>query len=286
MHIDYWQTIKLSFQGRLGLYLLGFILLVAVFGPILYHVSPTVPSRDIFHQPSALYPLGTNDFGQDLMARLVHGARTSLAIAFAAGLLTTFAAALVGVVAGLAGGRTDMVLMRFTDAMLAIPAVVVIIIIAAYMHLTLAGLILVIALFGWPGTARVVRAGTLSLATRPHILAARTFGATAPYIITRHMLPDLAPILAVGFLQSARRAVFLEAGLAFLGIGDPTAVSWGVMIQNALRFYYLDAWVWWLLPPALAIAATILAFTLLGNSLEAIVDPRQAVSTAKGERYA
>lgn len=275
MHVDYWQTTKSSFPGRLGLLLLGLILLVALLGPVLYHGSPAVPSRDIFHPPSELYPLGTNDFGQDLLARLVYGARTSLTIAFAAGLLTTFAAALVGVMAGLVRGRTDMVLMRFTDAMLAIPAVVVIIIIAAYMHLTLAGLILVIALFGWPGTARVVRAGTLSLSARPHVLAARTFGATNSYIITRHMLPDLAPILAVGFLQSARRAVFLEAGLAFLGIGDPTAVSWGVMIQNALRFYYLDAWVWWLLPPALAISATILAFTLLGNALEAIVDPRQ-----------
>lgn len=286
MHIDYWQSIKLNFQGKLGLVLLGVIMFMAFLGPVIYNGSPTVPSRDIFYPPSTLYPLGTNDFGQDILAQLCYGARVSLTIALAAGLLTTFAAFLVGVVAGMAGGRLDMVLMRFTDAMLAIPAVVVIIIIGAYLHLSLAGLILVIALFGWPGTARVVRAGALMLKAKPHVLAARTFGATVPYIITRHLLPDLAPIMAVGFLQSARRAVFLEAGLAFLGIGDPTVISWGIMIQGALRFYYLDVWIWWLLPPALAISATILAFTMLGNALESIIDPRQAGSTAKGERYA
>ncbi|MBE0466392.1 MAG: ABC transporter permease [Candidatus Desulforudis sp.] len=273
MHIDYQRAVTSSFQGRTGGIILGVVAVTALCGPALVG-SPATPSPAVLQPPSAAYPLGTNDFGQDLFAQLVHGARLSLAVALGAGLLTVLTAALIGGAAGLARGWADTVLMRLTDAVLAMPAMVVIIVIAAYFQLGPAGLVLVITLFGWPGTARVVRAQTLTLRNKPHVLAARTFGAPGGYVLYRHILPDLAPILVVGFLQSARRAVFLEAGLAFLGIGDPTIVSWGAMIQGALRFFYLDAWLWWLLPPALAIAATILSFTLLGNILEALLDPR------------
>lgn len=274
MHIDYWHAARNSFQGRVGGTVLGLMTATALCGPALLGTSPTAPSPAAFHPPSVAHPLGTNDFGQDLLAQLVHGARLSLAVAVGAGLLATLAGGLVGAAAGLARGWRDSVLMRLTDAFLAIPAVVVVIVIAAHFQFGPAGLVLVIALFGWPFTARVVRARTLTVAGKAHVLAARTFGASTRYILYRHLLPDLAPVLVVGFLRSARRAVFLEAGLAFLGIGDPTVVSWGAMIQGALRFFYLDAWIWWLLPPALAIAAVILAFTLLGNVLEALLDPR------------
>jgi peptide/nickel transport system permease protein len=274
MHIDYRRAITTSFQGRAGGVILGLLAVTAFCGPLLIGTSPTAPSPAIFQPPSTAHPLGTNDFGQDLLAQLVHGARLSLAVALGAGLLTTALAAVVGATAGLARGWADAILMRLTDVVLAMPAVVVIIVIAAYFPLGPAGLVLVIALFGWPGTARVVRAQALVLRNKPHVLAARTFGASGGYILRRHILPDLAPVLVVGFLQSARRAVFLEAGLAFLGIGDPTAVSWGMMIRGALEFVYLDAWAWWLLPPALAVAATILGFTLLGNVLETLLDPR------------
>lgn len=259
--------------GRIGCVLLGLVLVAALMGPLVAG-APALPSPDAFAPPSAAHPLGTNDFGQDVLGLLLAGARLSLTVAFTAGLLTTGLAALVGAAAALAGGVWDRVLMRLTDVMLAVPGLVVIIVVAAYLQLRPAGLILVIALFGWPGMARVVRARTLSLTGRAHILAARTFGASKPYLLRRHILPDLTPLLVVGFLRSARRAVFLEAGLAFLGIGDPTIISWGSMLQHALRYYYLDARVWLLLPPALAIAATILAFNLLGNSIEQAADPR------------
>lgn len=285
MHINYWEHATTSVQGRIGGALLGAVLIAALIGPFVAG-SPDLPSRDIFQPPSAVHPLGTNDFGQDVLGLLLAGARLSLTVALSAGLLTTVLAALVGAGAALAGGLWDRVLMRFTDVMLAVPSVVVIIVIAAYLRLNMVGLILLIALFGWPGTARVVRARTLTLVGRTHVLAARTFGAAKPYLLYRHILPDLVPLLLVGFLQSARRAVFLEAGLAFLGIGDPTVVSWGIMIQNALRFYYMNAWVWLLLPPALAVAATILAFNLLGNNIEQAVDPRLRRFHTKGVAHA
>lgn len=281
MHINYWEHATTSVQGRIGGALLGAVLVAALIGPIVAG-SADLPSRDIFHPPSAAHPLGTNDFGQDVLGLLLAGARLSLTVALSAGLLTTVLSALVGAGAVMTGGLWDRVLMRFTDVMLAVPSVVVIIVIAAYLRLNPVGLILLIALFGWPGTARVIRARTLTLVGRTHVLAAWTFGAAKPYLLYRHILPDLVPLLLVGFLQSARRAVFLEAGLAFLGIGDPTVVSWGIMIQNALRFYYMEAWVWLLLPPALAVAATILAFNLLGNSIEQAVDPRLRRLHTKG----
>lgn len=273
MHIDYWEHITGSTQGRVGGALLGVVVIAALVGPLVSG-APELPSRDIFAPPSAAHPLGTNDFGQDVFGLLLAGARLSLTVALSAGLLATLLAALVGAGAALAGGVWDRVLMRFTDVMLAVPNLVVIIVVAAYLQLNPAGLVLLITLFGWPAAARVVRAQTLTLTGRAHILAARTFGASKPYLLRHHILPDLIPLLSVSFLRNARRAVFLEAGLAFLGIGDPAVISWGGMLQHALRYYYIDAWVWLLLPPALAIAATILAFNLLGNSIEEAADPR------------
>lgn len=273
MHIDYWEHITGSTQGRVGGALLGVVVIAALVGPVVSG-APELPSRDIFAPPSAAHLLGTNDFGQDVFGLLLAGARLSLTVALSAGLLATLLAALVGAGAALAGGVWDRVLMRFTDVMLAVPNLVVIIVVAAYLQLNPPGLVLLIALFGWPAAARVVRAQTLTLTGRAHILAARTFGASKPYLLRHHILPDLIPLLSVSFLRNARRAVFLEAGLAFLGIGDPTVISWGGMLQHALRYYYIDAWVWLLLPPALAIAATILAFNLLGNSIEEAADPR------------
>jgi len=136
------------------------------------------------------------------------------------------------------------------------------------------GIILVLSLLCWQGGARVVRAQALSLKEKTHISAARGFGAGTWYIVRRHIIADLSPLLIADFVFGVRRAVFLQAGLAFLGIGDPNVVSWGSMISDARDWIFLDIWQWWLVPAGLALSITIVAITLIGYALEPALDPR------------
>jgi len=136
------------------------------------------------------------------------------------------------------------------------------------------GLIIILSLLCWQGGARVVRAQALSLKENTYISATRGFGASIWYIMRRHIIPDLGPILVADFVFCVRRAVFLQAGLAFIGIGDPNIVSWGSMISDAREWIFLDVWRWWLLPAGIALSVTIVAITLIGYALEPALDPR------------
>jgi peptide/nickel transport system permease protein len=136
------------------------------------------------------------------------------------------------------------------------------------------GLIIIITLLSWQGGARTLRAQALSLKEKPHIVAARGFGANTWYVVRRHIIPDLGPLLVADFVFCMRRAVFLQAGMAFLGIGNPNVVSWGSMINDAREWIFLDVWQWWLIPAGVALSLTIVAITLIGSALEPALDPR------------
>ncbi len=259
--------------GRIGLGVFSLFLLLALVSPLITG-DPMLHSTSVLNPPSSEHMLGTNDVGQDIWSRLIRGVRTSILVAVGVGILTTLIGAIVGVSAGLIGGIYDEVLMRIVDALLAIPAIVVLILIASFLRPTLWTLILLISILHWQGGARIMRAQTLSLKERAYISAARAFGAGGGYLILKHVMPGLGPILISSFIYSARMAVFMEAGLAFIGIADPTTVSWGAMMHHALKFYYLPVWKWWLLPPGAALSLLILSFTFLGYSLERIIEPR------------
>lgn len=273
MHVSYGRQLVRSGFGRTGLAIFGLLAVVALVCPFLVR-DPHLQTVQVLEAPSAAHLLGTNDVGQDLLARLLCGARTSVLVALCAGAASTFIAAVVGVSAGLIGGLYEKVVMRLVDALLVIPAILVLILVAAYVEPTMWGLIVLISVLQWQGGARIVRAQTLSLKERAHVSAAKTFGAGGLHVACRHVLPDLAPILVVSFVHRARRAVFMAAGLAFIGIADPTMVSWGTMIRHALDFYYLPAWKWWLLPPGICLSLLILSFLFMGHSLEKAMDPR------------
>jgi len=164
--------------------------------------------------------------------------------------------------------------MRVVDTLLAIPATVVMILVAAYLRPSLLTMIVMISLLSWPDGARIIRSQTLSLRERLHVSAARTFGAGTSYILFRHVVPELGPIIIAVMIQDAMKAVFMEAGLAFLGVSDSTVVSWGVMMHQALRFTYLDVWRWWLVPTGLALSITLVGLSLIGAGLETAMDPR------------
>ncbi len=274
MHIDPLGEISEDPLAKMGLFMLAIITLLAIFAPLLSNYSPHDYTGKIFSPPDMDHPLGTDSMGQDIWVRLLYGARTSLLVAGAVALLSSSLSVLVGATAALAGGYYERFCMRIVDAMTSLPAIIVMILVAAYLRPSLPLLIMLISAFSWPGGARIVRSQVLSLKERVHINASRTFGAGKRHIIFTHIIPELTPIISSLMMQDARRAVFMEAGLAFLGVSDPMVISWGKMMHQALAFTYLDVWQWWLVPTGLALSATLIGISFLSFSLEAAMDPR------------
>lgn len=249
----------------------------AVLAPVLAPYDPRALVGEPLQPPSAAHLLGTNDIGQDIFSQVVWGARPSLTVAVGAGVLAVVTGLSVGVGAGLAGGKADTVAMRVVDLFLALPVLPLLVVIAALAGASRLILVLVIGLVRWPEIARVARGQTLTLRHRGFVKAAQGFGASLLYLLRRHLAPALGPIIAAGMVTVATVAVLMEAGLAFLGLADPTAVSWGLMLNRALLFpglYYSALWTWWVLPAGLAISVVVLGLTLVGVGLEPTFNPR------------
>jgi ABC-type dipeptide/oligopeptide/nickel transport system permease subunit len=269
--------------GWVGLVIVAAFVGLALTGPWLTHYRPTALAGRPLEAPSAAHLLGTNGVGQDLATQLLNGARVSLFVAVLAGGGTLLIGALVGMVAGWAGGLVDAVLMRIVDLVLVIPKVPLLIVIGTYAGPSLPVISLIIALTGWPPTARIVRSQVLSLRRRAHIKAAVGFGATSGQVLRRHILPEVGLILTAGLVGAAARAIAFEAGLAFLGLGDPSRASWGAILRDAIGFggiFYTDAWRWWLLPPVVAISLLLLGVTFVGVGLEQRINPRLSRHTS------
>ncbi len=275
-----WAVPRLSAPG--GIALVGAVVLaayvaIAVAAPALAPYDPAGFVGQPLEWPSARHWLGTNDVGQDILSELVYGTRASLTIAVASACASLAIAIVVGTTAGYARGWLDALLMRAVDVVLALPQRPLMIVLAAYLPPSLWTTIVVISVLGWPVPARVLRAQTLAVRIEPYVAAAQQLGAGSGRVIRRHLLPALGPILLATFVGQAGRAVALEAGLAFLGLGDPLLKSWGAIMHAALSYsgiYFTPNWSWWLLPAGANISLLILAFTLVGVGLEERLDPR------------
>ncbi|AKB20118.1 MULTISPECIES: ABC transporter permease [unclassified Methanosarcina] len=264
----------LSGFGTVGILILGFVIFLGLFAPYISPFDPWDYSAIPLEKPSDVHPLGTNDIGQDILSELLYGARTSLLFGFFVALMATVFSVLVGVCAGLSEGFAGKFLMLLTDIFIAIPSILLILLLAAYIKPDFLSLILILSFFSWQYGARVLYSQSLSLKERPYIYAAKNFGAKKLYLISRHLVPDLFPLLLSGFIQRMRYAVFMEAGLAFMGISDLSTKSWGLMMNRAMEFVYIGTWKWWLLPTGFLLSLTILGFSLLGYFLEEHVDKR------------
>ncbi len=282
MHINYVRGFKENRLGRLGIIFLALILSIAFLAPVLTAYSPRQVSENILQPPSQKHWLGTNDLGQDIWSRVIFGARTSFITALSVGILTVTLAVFIGCSAALLRGIYERFVLRLIDIFLIIPNILLLLLTAAYLRPGPVTMVIVLSIFNWPGCARIIRAQTLTLQEKSHIKAAKTFGAGTFYILVKHIIPDLGPILASSFIAHARRAVFMEAGLAFLGISDPLLISWGTIINRALQYSYLNNW-YWLLPPALGLSLTVMAFSFLGYTLEEILNPRLKVGKNAGD---
>ncbi len=256
-----------------GTVILFFFLVSALPGLFASHEPNRIDIVNILHPPSAAHPLGTDDLGRDVLARVVHGARVSLKVGFVAVGIATALGLLVGLLSGFYGGWVDAVLMRFVDMMLCFPTFFLILSVIAFLEPSIWNIMAVIGLTGWMGVARLVRAETLSLKERDFVAAARAQGAGDARIIFRHVLPNtLAPVLVAATLGVAG-AILTESALSFLGIGvQPPTPSWGnILTAGKDNIEYA----WWLsLFPGLAILATVLGYNLLGEGIRDAADPR------------
>lgn len=251
--------------------------IVGVLAPLLAPYDPKAISGVSFAHPSWSHLLGTNGAGQDLFSQLIWGTRFSLTVAVVSATAATLVGVVIGMGGALIGGWVDSAANGLVNVSLAQPPLIAAVLILALAGPSMAVLIIVITLAGWAPVARIVRAEALSLRERGFVHAARGFGGGPFYLLRRHLAPAVGPLIVAGWVDWAAVAVLLESGLAFLGLGDPTRVSWGTMLDGAFRLpvFTLDVvWVWWVLPAGLAITVVVVGFTLLGVGLEPVFNPR------------
>jgi ABC-type dipeptide/oligopeptide/nickel transport system permease subunit len=261
----------------LGGVCVGAVAVVFLFGSRLAPYRATALSGPSLQQPGGKHLLGTNLLGQDVLSQLILGARVSVEVALLAGLGTVLVGGLVGVTAGWFRGLTDAVLMRITDLVLVIPKFPLLLLAGALTGGSVTALSILIALTFWPVAARVLRSQVLSLRTRTHVRAAAGFGAGSSHLLRRHILPELTLLAVAEFIGAAARAVAIQAGLAFLGVGSVTQPSWGGMTRDALAYralFVTPAWRWWLLPPVGAVMVLVTGIALLGTAAERRLAPR------------
>jgi peptide/nickel transport system permease protein len=274
VHINVKKEIVGSSPAIVGFVILLVMIMAALLAPLIAPYDPQQQSVASLLAPSMSHWLGTNHVGQDIWSQLLFGARTSLLVGFSVGILAVLLGSLCGLSAALIGGIYERIVMRLVDSLIVIPMIIVIIVVAAYIKPNILVLIVLLSLLSWEGGARIIWSQTLSLKERGYVAAARSFGARKSYLAWRHIIPALGPILLVDLIYGIRRAVFLEAGLAFLGISDPALVSWGMMMRDALGFSYLNVWQWWLVPTGIVLSLTIVGLTFIGHAVEPIIDPR------------
>ncbi|MGZ8618516.1 MAG: ABC transporter permease [Actinomycetota bacterium] len=275
----HWRTFLRSRQGRIGLFVLCFFVVVAIVGPFLVpalSIDPATAPGVPLQPPSLAYPLGTDNFGRSVLSLMIVGTRISLTVGFVAAFGAILIGASVGVTAGYFGGtKVDTVLNAFTNWFLVIPWIALAIALASILGPTLFNVILVIAVTSWASTARLVRSQALSVKERPFIERSRALGAGHWHLVTRHILPNVFPVLFANAVLMVALAILSETTLAILGLGDPNAMSWGRIIEESFTAGALSAgWWWWLIPPGLAILAVTLSFTMVGYALDEVLSPR------------
>lgn len=278
----FWKRYRTHRAGVLGLVVLVLCVLVALTAPLTVGAdaqSVTDAPGGPLESPSARFPLGTDRFGRDLLGLVIWGARVSLLVGLLAAVLSVAIGTLIGVTAGHFRGWYATVMMRITDWFLVMPTLVLAIALATVLSRSLGTVVLAIGVTTWPTTARLVRAQTLAVESRPYIERAKALGGGHWHVMSRHVLPNVMPLVLAQTTLIISSAILAEATLAFLGLGDPTVVSWGGLLQDAREAGAVSSGAWWyLVPPGVAIAVVALAFTLCGRAVESVLNPRLGVS--------
>ena len=264
-----------TWRGRVGLGMLGLFVFLALFGSAIAPDDPNASSLDILASPSADHWLGTTEQGSDVFSQLLVGARVSIVVGFAAAAISAILGAAVGLLGGYFGGWTDRSFDALENWFLVIPTLPLMIVLARLLEPSLTVLIAVIGLTSWAGTGRIVRSQVLTLRERAFVERARALGASDGCIIRTHILPNTLPLIFANTVLIVAVAILSEAALSFLGLGDPTQISWGSMLENAFESGAPSAGAWWyVIPPGLCITILVLAVAVLGYLFEEYVNPR------------
>ncbi len=280
----FWREYRKDRSGMIGLGVLAVMIAVAIAAPLIASsrgLNQGLASYPASAGPALKYPLGTDADGLSVLTELIWGSRISLLIGFAATFLSMVIGAVIGIVAGhfgtlsgWLGRQTDNVLMRVTDWFLVVPFLPLAIVLARTLGPSLHVIIFVIGITSWPGTARIIRAQALAVETRPYLERARALGAGHWHQMIKHVLPNVMPLLLANTILTVAGTILSETTLSFLGLGDPTRASWGEMLNAAFNSGVGTGNPLWLIAPGVAIIVVVMAFTLVGHTVEAVLNPR------------
>lgn len=259
--------------GAIGMALTVLVIAVAILADVLVPESPFRPVGPALQSPSAAYPMGTDDLGRDMLAGIIHGTRTSMVVAALTGLLALVIGLVVGTISGYRGGLVDDVLMRLTELFQVLPRFFLAIVVIAVFGASIELLIIVLGLTSWEILARVVRAEVMSLRQREFVEASIASGASAVRIVVREILPNALPSVIVFLGLLLAQVILVEASLGFIGLGDPTRISWGYLAGQAQRFLRV-AW-WMSFFPGMAIVVAVLGLNLIGDALNDVLGGRR-----------
>jgi peptide/nickel transport system permease protein len=274
-----------SWTARVGLVILVVFVVVALFGPLLAPYSTTPTAGKVFQPPGNGHLLGTDDAGVDVFSLLLTGARVSLIVGFASAFVAMIIGGTVGVITGYFGGRTDSILMRVAD-FLVIPDVPLMVVMAALFGRSLSNIILIIALIYWASTARLIRAQTRSVRERIFVRRARSLGAGHGRVLLTHVVPQIVPLLIANTVLQIALGIYAETFVTFLGLGDPEAISWGSILQDAFAASAQTNGAWWaIVPPGLCVTLVVIGFTLVGQTVEEELNPRLRVGHLAHRRF-
>jgi peptide/nickel transport system permease protein len=273
-----WKQFRARRSGMVGLGILLVFILVALAAPLLASkegLDVTQATGPVLAPPSSDYWLGTDENGRSVLTLLIWGARISLFVGLLATLISMVIGTVMGLVSGYFGGVVGAITFRVTEWFLVIPFLPLAIVLATVLGRGLFNIVLVIGVTSWPGTALLIRSQTLSIKERPYVERAQVIGAGRRHQITKHVLPNVMPMVFANTTLTVAIAILTETTLSFLGLGDPTRTSWGTMLDDAFEVGSITTGSWWyILPPGICVVLVVLAFTLIGQALEEVLNPR------------
>jgi peptide/nickel transport system permease protein len=277
-----WRIFIQNPLGKTGVILLGVFMVMAVASFFVPLIDPMYdpmtgidPEIKLSAGPGLTHWLGTDNVGRDILAQLLEGAKVAFVVGLSAAFFSIVIGTLIGMISGYAGGFVDAFLMRVADIIMVLPSLVILLILASlFGQFNIWIIVFIIAIMRWPAVSRVIRSQTLSLKHRPFIEASRVAGASHVRIIFRHIMPNVLPLAFLYMTFRVTSAILVEAALSFLGFGDPSQVSWGMMLQWVWKSGHMFQAPYWLIPPGLCISLLTLAFYMLGRAMDEVLDPR------------
>jgi peptide/nickel transport system permease protein len=273
-----WREFRTHRSGMVGLGVLTFFIAVALLAPVLASSSGlevTKATGGILEGPNSHYWLGTDDSGRSVLTELIWGARISIFVGLLATVVSMVIGTLVGLSSGFFEGWAGAVLFRVTEWFLVIPFVPFALVLASVLGRSLLVIAIVISMAAWPSTALLIRSQTLSIKERAYLERAKVLGSGRGHQMGRHVLPNVMPMVFANTTLTVAVAILLESTLSFLGLGDPTRVSWGSMLDDAFTVGAMTTGAWWfIIPPGVCVVLVVLSFTLIGQALEEVFNPR------------